>query len=328
MKKSLLFLLPLLAMMFSIVSCSNDDDDATMSSSLVGRWELNNTAFVFNSDKTGYRETEHDDVRRSNFTWIQTPINLILNYDGSGGMTPATYTYFYKLMDNVLTIFYSDYEFMGAYVKVYNTGNNNNNGTTTGTISGHAWVDLGLPSGLKWATCNVGADSPEEYGAYYAWGETTTKSDYDRGTYKWCKGSSETVTKYCTDRYYGTVDNKKTLELSDDAARANWGGSWRMPTEKEFQELIDNCTWYWRTLNGKNGYKVASKKNGNSIFLPAAGYRNGTSLNRKGSLGYYWSSTLDEIDPGDAYGLDFGSGLPGTDWDYRYFGRSVRPVSE
>ena len=168
-------------------------------------------------------------------------------------------------------------------------------------------VDLGLPSGLKWATCNVGATAPEEYGNYYAWGEVNTKEDYTEST---------SLT-------YG-------MELGDisgnpqyDAATANWGGTWRMPTSEEFQELLDNCTWEWMTYNGKNGYKVTGS-NGNYIFLPAAGCRDGTSLYHVGSLGYYWSST--PYDTGRACYLDFGSGSHGTLWLSRYYGRSVRPV--
>ena len=192
----------------------------------------------------------------------------------------------------------------------------------------HDWVDLGLPSGLKWATCNVGANAPEEYGDYFAWGEVEPKTTYDWSTYKWCNGSYDTQTKYCTDSYYGTVDNKTQLELSDDAARANWGGSWRMPTTEEQQELINNCTWTWTTQNGVNGYKVTSKKNGNSIFLPAAGYRIDSSLYDVGSYGYYWSSSLYTDYPYYACGLFFGSDYVGWNGDSRYFGRSVRPVCQ
>ena len=190
----------------------------------------------------------------------------------------------------------------------------------------HEYVDLGLS--VKWATCNVGANAPEEYGDYFAWGETQPKTTYDWSTYKWCNGSYDTQTKYCTDSYYGTVDNKTQLELSDDAARANWGGSWRMPTTEEQQELINNCTWTWTTQNGVNGYKVTSKKNGNSIFLPAAGYRDDSSLNYAGSTGYDWSSSLSSDYPGDAYGLGFNSDLVGWGYYYRYYGHSVRPVCQ
>ena len=171
----------------------------------------------------------------------------------------------------------------------------------------HEYVDLGLS--VKWATCNVGASKPEEYGDYFAWGETQPKSTYNWSTYKYCNGSYNTLTKYNNSSSYGTVDNKTQLELSDDAARANWGGSWRMPTRAEQGELRENCTWTWTTQNGVNGYKVTSKKNGNSIFLPAAGYRDVSSLSNAGSLGNYWSSSLFSGSPSRAYDLDFYSDI-------------------
>ncbi len=192
--------------------------------------------------------------------------------------------------------------------------------------NGHEYVDLGLS--VKWATCNVGATKPEEYGDYFAWGETQPRDyyDYDWSTYKWCNGSHNTQTKYCTDSYYGTVDNKTQLELSDDAARANWGGSWRMPTKAEQDELRKNCTWTWTTQNGVKGYKVTSS-NGNSIFLPAAGYRNSSGLNYAVSSGYYWSSSLDTDIPYTAYNLHFGSSHADLTSDRsRFCGLSVRPV--
>ena len=186
------------------------------------------------------------------------------------------------------------------------------------------YVDLGLS--VKWATFNVGATKPEEYGDYFAWGETEPKEVYDWSTYKWCNGSATTLTKYCTDGSYGTVDNKTQLELSDDAARANWGGDWRMPTETEFTELCKNCTWTWTTQNGVNGYKMTSKSNGNSIFLPATGCRYGSSLNDAGSLGGYWSSSLGTDRPNFAYHLDFSAGFVVWSRYDRYYGLSVRPV--
>ncbi|MBQ7945142.1 MAG: InlB B-repeat-containing protein [Bacteroidales bacterium] len=196
----------------------------------------------------------------------------------------------------------------------------------TGSENGHEWVDLGLSSGLKWATCNVGATAPEGYGDYFAWGETNPKDNYNWSTYKYCKGSYDTMTKYCTQSSYGTVDNKTTLELSDDAARANWGGAWRMPTEAEQDELRNNCTWTWTTQNGVNGYKVISKTNGNSIFLPAAGDRSGTSVRNVGSNGYYWSSSLVESDPYIACYLIFYSGYVCWSNSSRYYGHPVRAV--
>ena len=198
-----------------------------------------------------------------------------------------------------------------------------------GLENGYEYVDLGLS--VKWATCNVGAYKPEGYGDYFAWGETQPKSTYNWSTYKWCNGSYNTLTKYCTNSGYGTYDGKSTLELADDAARANWGGSWRMPTTEEQDELRDNCTWEWTTQNGVKGYKVTSKKKGytkNSIFLPAAGFRFDSSLSSEGSYGYYWSSsTIDTGSPRSAYYLLFDSGGVSRDsYHDRYDGHSVRSV--
>ena len=195
----------------------------------------------------------------------------------------------------------------------------------TGSENGYEYVDLGLS--VKWATCNVGATKPEEYGDYFAWGETQPKRNYDWSTYKWCNGSSDTQTKYCTNSSYGTVDNKNILEAADDAARANWGGSWRMPTKAEQDELRNNCTWTWTTQNGVNGYKVTGT-NGNSIFLPAAGDRYDRSLGDAGYLGYYWSSSLNTGSPRSAWSVDFYSGYVGRYSYERYYGFSVRPVCQ
>ena len=188
------------------------------------------------------------------------------------------------------------------------------------------YVDLGLS--VKWATCNVGATTPDGYGDYFAWGETSPKNEYGWITYKYCKGSKNTLTKYNTDSNYGTVDNKTTLDLSDDAAHVNWGGKWRMPTTAEQDELRNNCTWTWATQNGVNGYKVTSKTNGNSIFLPAAGCRYGTIIyNNVGSHGYYWASSLYESYPDGANNLYFYSGnVYGGYYDDRSGGRTVRAV--
>ena len=201
---------------------------------------------------------------------------------------------------------------------------------TKGVENSHEWIDLGLPSGIKWATCNVGADSPEEYGDYFAWGESQPKYDYDWTTYKYCNGTSPSMTKYCTKSSDGTVDNKTTLELSDDAAYVNWGGKWRMPTKAEQDELrnTSNCTWTWTTQNGVNGYKVTSKKNSNSIFLPAAGYRDNGNLRYAGSHGCYWSSSLALSYSIFAYNLFFYSDDDSRQGYLRYDGQSVRAVCE
>ena len=176
--------------------------------------------------------------------------------------------------------------------------------------NGHEYVDLGLS--VKWATCNVGATSPEDYGNYYAWGETTTKSSYTRDNSK---------------TYYVKMGDIAG-NSSYDAARANWGGNWRMPTKAEMQELIDKCNWTWTTQNGVKCYKVTSKTNGNSIFLPAAGYRFGSSLYYAGSDGYYWSSTPYGNYGINAYYLFFNSSVHFMDYGNRIYGQSVRPVLE
>lgn len=190
-------------------------------------------------------------------------------------------------------------------------------------------IDLGLPSGTKWACCNVGASKPEDYGDMFAWGETSTKSNYDWSTYRWCNGSSNSLTKYNTKSYRGTVDNRTQLELSDDAARARWGGSWRMPTIAELTELKDNCTYEWTTIDGVKGGKFTSRVNGHSVFLPAAGFHSGlrssASLSYRGEVGYYWSSSLGESGDFARY-LIFTSRDTGMGDYGRNGGQSVRPV--
>lgn len=197
----------------------------------------------------------------------------------------------------------------------------------TGYLNGHGYVDLGLPSGTLWATYNIGASSPEGYGNYYAWGESTTKTNYNWSTYRYCSGdyNYNLLTKYCNDSFYGSngfTDNLTTLQSYDDAATANWGQGWRMPTEKEIQELKEKCRWTWMS----KGYKVTGP-NGNSIFLPAAGYRSDSSLIYAGSRGHYWSSSLKTVDPRYACVYDFGSSYyDASDGALRRSGRSVRAV--
>ena len=187
-------------------------------------------------------------------------------------------------------------------------------------------VDLGLPSGTLWADRNVGADSPEAYGDYFAWGETEPKSTYNWSTYKWCQGSNNTMTKYCTDSFYGTVDNKTVLDLEDDAAYVNMGADWRMPTYDELNELRNNCTWTWTSKKGTKGYKVTGP-NGKSIFLPAAGYRNDSSLYDAGSYGDYWSASLNESYPYYAWYLYFYSSNYRVSNGDRCCGHIVRAVA-
>ena len=193
----------------------------------------------------------------------------------------------------------------------------------------HEYVDLGLS--VKWATCNLGANSPEEYGDYFAWGETEPKDTYndDWSNYKFTTDGGSTFTKY-------TGSDKYVLDPEDDAATANLGGEWRTPTKEELGELLseDNCVWEWQAegnteFNGVAGYKVTSKKEGytdNSIFLPASGYRYGTWLYDAGSFGYFWSATLSSGNVQLAYYLYFYSGFQDWDGNDRYRGFAVRPV--
>ena len=184
------------------------------------------------------------------------------------------------------------------------------------------YVDLGLPSGTLWATRNVGAAKPEDYGGHFAWGETETKENYNWNTYKWCDGNEWAITKYDPLWY-----DDPELELEDDAAFVNCGPNWRMPSQAQFEELCNDCSWQWTTVNGVNGNLVTGP-NGNSIFLPAAGYRSSSSVTHEGRRGYYWSRTVDYAQAKCAYNLSFESGTP---YFYphmlgRRAGYSVRPV--
>lgn len=179
----------------------------------------------------------------------------------------------------------------------------------------HEYVDLGLS--VKWATCNVGADNPEDYGDYYAWGETATKSSYSWSTYLDSPNrDGNSFTKYKS-------DGKAKLDLENDVAYVKWGGSWRMPTDGEWTELRTKCTWTWDST--KKGYKITSS-NGNSIILPAAGYRNSGELSSSGLYGEYWSSTLNTSYPDNAWYMSFESGRITRSNGSRRYGRSVRPV--
>lgn len=204
-----------------------------------------------------------------------------------------------------------------------NNDSDDENNQTTGTVQGHAYVDLGLS--VKWATCNVGASKPEDYGDYYAWGETTTKSDYSWETYKWCNGDEYSLTKYCDNSRYGLVDNCTKLTSWDDVATVKWGSEWRMPTKEELMELKEKCLWTWITQGDNAGYKITGL-NGCSIFLPAAGRRDGQASFYSGINGEYWGATQTIIDY-SAFYLYLKFYIDQTHY-LRYYGRSVRPVTE
>lgn len=175
--------------------------------------------------------------------------------------------------------------------------------SVSGKVGDYTYVDLGLPSGLRWATANVGANKSTAYGDYFAWGETSEKNNYCMETYKWCQGKEKTFTKYCLSSSYGVEDGKTILELEDDAAAVNMGNGWRMPTRSEQQELVDGCTWTWTTNFNNTGVAGSigkSKYNDNIIFLPAAGSfggRTGKEREYVGSHGTYYSSSLSSIYP-------------------------------
>ncbi|MBO6078482.1 MAG: hypothetical protein J6P66_07015, partial [Bacteroidaceae bacterium] len=228
--------------------------------------------------------------------------------------------------------------------------------SSSGAIPGvYEYVDLGLS--VKWATCNVGATKPEEYGDYFAWGETepyyeagyaqeSPQAHWKDGKtfgYTWTNYKFRTsgnsydnvkFSKYNTSSSYGPIDNNTTLDLEDDVAHVQWGGTWRMPTKAEQDDLRSKCTWTWYSsgnteFNGVAGYQVTSKIEGYAdrfIFLPAAGYRYDTYLYGVGSLGYYWSSSLYTDRPYSACFIGFGSEIHGTSYGSRYGGQSVRPV--
>ena len=216
------------------------------------------------------------------------------------------------------------------------------------THNGHAYVDLGLPSGTLWATCNVGATTPEDYGSCYAWGETTIKSTYNWGSYKYANGPHDKLTKYCNkndggrdgvtdnltkycnksdDGNNGFTDNLTELQAGDDPAAYNWGSDWRTPSKAQWDDLLQNTTNQWTIRNGVAGRQFTSKRNGQTLFLPAAGCRNYDGLEYIGERGIYWSSSLETGSPHSAWDFYFGSGNTYVvDGDNRFYGQSVRAV--
>ena len=208
----------------------------------------------------------------------------------------------------------------------WTAGNAKVNGTEPedNTPDGVEAVDMGLS--VKWANVNMGAKKSTDFGDYYAWGETKTKDYYSWDSYIWSRGNSPMLIKYSVN------DRKSQLTLTDDAARANWGGKWRMPTEAECEELAnpDNCTWEWTTKNGVNGYKVTSKKTGKSIFLPITGFRFYEDVQFRAIKGIYWTSTLYTSNPNKAWCLEFDFSKADVTFgnlsSNRFSGRCIRAV--
>ena len=321
---------------------SNNDDYGTVSGS--GTYDLGAEATITATPKENCYFTSWSDGNTEN------PRTVVVNSDTTFTANFTLKPYLTVKSNNTSygTVTGSGYYDIGAEATITATPNigaayyfvkwsdENTDNPRTLTVTGnleltaifdYAYVDLGLS--VKWATCNVGATSPEEYGNYYAWGETETKTTYYWNTYKWCNGSANTQTKYCTNSSYGTVDSNTKLYLSDDAAAVNWGGAWRMPTSAEWNELRNNCTWIWTDdYNGTGvaGRIVTSNINGNSIFLPAAGFRYHDGLYDAGGYGTYWSSSLNGAYSDYAWFVNFGSNSVNKEALSRCYGRSVRPV--
>ena len=221
---------------------------------------------------------------------------------------------------------------MLAIVLVCTVGCKKQNGGN-GTYKGHDYIDLGLPSGTMWATCNVGAESPDQYGDYFAWGETTPKATYNWSTYKYCKGDYNLLTKYCSKSdfgFNGFTDDLVTLQPNDDAATVNWGEGWRTPTISEWVELVTKCSYSFTTINGVNGC-VFTGRNGNSIFLPVRGRIGDDKSTIEDDIGNYWSCSLNTGLPFYAKGFQFIIDYDDCDIydDFsRCAGYSVRPVHD
>ena len=309
MKKLSLFLV---ALTMILLSCKPEAEKPTVVTKSVGEVTKTSAKVVGQVTADGGAE-----ITERGVCWNTAPAPEVIDYrtkDAEGGL-------------GIFTLNLSNLEPQTTYyVRAYAT---NEVGTAYGeevsfttletNANGREYVDLGLS--VKWATCNIGATSPEEYGDYFAWGETSTKSDYSSSN---CPTYGLSISQLQSQGY---IDSEGNLTSQYDAATANWGGDWRMPTEAEQEELLNNCTWTWTTQNGVNGYKVEGP-NGNSIFLPAAGYLDGSSLSYAGSGGGYWSSAPNESNGNGACGLYFYSDDRILLYNYRYYGHSVRSILE
>ena len=254
----------------------------------------------------GQTATVRFDVYDTNYLFhqsVMTPLPQIVKFEASGDLSSE-----YGIAHSgTVQVNWTPNGSDTLWAKLYDQDGNVLSFDTVIVRSGD-WVDLGLPSGLQWATRNVGASSPTDYGNYYAWGETTPKSVYDWSTYRYSHGDYDELTKYCNNSscgYNGFTDGLTTLQPGDDAATANYGG--RTPTEAEWEELVNNTTSRWMTINGVNG-RCFTGPNGNSLFLPAAGHRFYDSLYNAGSSGRYCSSSLYSDYPYSAWYCIFGSG--------------------
>ena len=267
-------------------------------------------------------EGNHVFIRGVCWDTVQMPTvddTHITNMEGSGSFTATLI----GLTQN--TTYYVRAYVITDYGLTYGNQQSFTTETSNGSIS---FVDLDLPSGLLWATCNVGADTPEDYGDYFAFGETQTKDCFYWSNYQHCNGIYNTLTKYCPNSnfgYNGYFDNLTILQPEDDVVTIQWGIGYRMPTKEEWRELFQNTTQTWITQNGVNGMQFTGP-NGNSIFLPASGCFQGTTIYGIGNYGNYWSSSINTDTP--YYAGYFFSGSSGHNLNYnqRYYGQTIRPV--
>ena len=255
-------------------------------------------------------------IKERGFCWGKNPNPTISGSHNNNGSSSGTGTtgFSYNLTNltsgtkyYVRTYIVTDFGTLYGEEKSFVTTGEEPEETISGTENGHNYVDLGLPSGLKWATCNVGATSPEKYGNYYAWGEISTKTEYTEAN---CTTHEQNIADFSGNTKY-------------DVAAANWGGNWRIPTVEEFQELLVSCTWEWCVQGGVNGHR-ATGPNGNKIFLPAAGSRDGKVLNYESYCAFYWSSTPNNLN--DAFSLGYENANVNIYYGLRHFGEPVRPV--
>ena len=322
--KRILFVISTLALLFSFVACNHKNLTLTGKALSVTDYSATLTGYANLPLELGDAEVGIMYDKGKSFENAQKVVATDL--DGNNMFTVTA-----TQLKSSTKYYYKSYVQNGMVVK-YGTVKSF---TTKESIIPAGAVDLGIVMTredgttykLYWAECNVGASKPEEYGYYYAWGETMPKSNYSSSTYKWCNGDYDRLMKYNTDREYGIVDNKVELEQEDDVAHKELGGKWRMPTDSEWKALRNQCYWKWTRRNNVNGYLVTAD-NGNSIFLPAAGFRNDADLNTAGFYGYYWSSSLYTVYPYYAWYVYFCSVDVPRDYGNRCFGFSIRPVSE
>jgi len=283
---------------------------------VVGTWyKTKSTKVTFNADGTT------DYPYASTYEFMPTLGRMIL-YDEKGNFVYVLFVN--KVTDDYIYLNVMGSTTMDVYTKAYPD--------ESGTIDGKDYVDLNLPSGTLWAAWNVGASSPEEYGDFFAWGETEgSQTYYNWRDYAYCKGTSSSLTKYCYTSNFGSngfTDDLTELDYTDDAAFVNWGRTWRTPSMEQFKELInsDYTTSEWTSVNGVYGRKITSKKNGNSIFLPAAGQYTDAVSSGDQTYGYYWSRTLAESNCLAGGYLYFTRDKITTNENQRYLGRCVRAV--